>query len=200
LADEVAGPMSFGIAHAMRGWALTRLERDAEGVAELERAFADELHASRVFAAMIGALLAEVHVRKGRRKVARNVLDQAQSLAATMPMYLYEPELMRVEAEWARLDGHDDDARRLLRQAISTARKHGSWALALRSALALAHSASAEHDADLALVADLYDRLPPENDTDYARKARALLGRGLYPGQTTVKAPPRARRSNQPTS
>jgi hypothetical protein len=86
---------------------------------------------------------------------------------------------MRVEAEWLRLDGREDDARRLLLRAISTARKHGSLALAFRSALVLARSPSAERDADLTLLGDLCERLPPENDTDYGREARALLGGGV---------------------
>ena len=160
----------------MRGWALSRLGRDEEGVAELERAFADELRASHIWAAMIGALLAEVHLRHGRLGVARDLLDQTRAITESMPTYVYEPELMRVEAEWLRLDGREDDARRLLLRAISTARKHGSWALALRSALVLARSPSADHDADLTLLGDLFERLPHENDTDYGREARALLG------------------------
>jgi len=176
--DEVAHPQFFGIAHAMRGWALVKLGREEEGVAELKRAFADELRASHIWAAMIGALLAEVHLQSGRRDLARNLLDQTQALTESMPMYLYEPELLRVEAEWLRLEGRDEDARRLLLRAVSTARQHGTWAFALRSALALA-SASTERDVDLELVAELSDRLPPDNDTDYAREARALLGRGI---------------------
>jgi DNA-binding SARP family transcriptional activator len=179
LEDEVAHPQFFGIAHAMRGWALTRMGHDEEGVAELERALADELRASHIWAAMIGAILAEVHLRHGRRDVARELLDQTHSLVEVVPTYVYEPEVMRVEAEWLRVDGLEDDARRLLLRAISIARKHGSWALALRSALALARSPSAERDRDLRLLADLYERLPPENDTDYGREARALLGRGV---------------------
>jgi hypothetical protein len=31
--------------------------------------------------------------------------------------------------------------------------------------------------ADLRLLAELYERLPRENETDYGREARALLGR-----------------------
>ena len=178
LEAEVAHPQFFGIAHAMRGWALSRLGRHEEGVAELERAFADELRASHIWAAMIGALLAEVHLRHGRLGVARALLDQTQAITEPMPTYVYEPELMRVEAELLRLAGREDDARQLLLRAISTARKHGSWALALRSALALARSPSADHDADLTLLGDLFERLSPENDTDYGGEARALLGEG----------------------
>jgi len=152
--------------------------RDEEGVAELESALADELQSSDIWAAMIGALLAEVHLRHGRPKAARGILDYMLSLTESMPTYVYEPELLRVEAEWLRLDGREDDARRLLLRAISTARQHGSWALAVRSALALASSPSAERDADLTLLGDLCERLPPENDTDYGREARALLAGG----------------------
>jgi hypothetical protein len=90
---------------------------------------------------------------------------------------VYEPELMRVEAAWLRLDGREDDARRLLLGAISTAREQGSWALAVRSALALARSPSADR-ADLTLLGDLCEHLSPENDTGYGREARALLGGG----------------------
>ncbi len=176
LEEEVAHPQFFGIAHAMRGWALSRMGRDEEGVAELERALADELRASNIWAAMIGTLLAEVHLRHGRPDAARDVLDHMVSLTQSMPTYLYEPELRRVEAEWMRLDGREDDARRLLLRAISTAREQSSWALAIRSGLALARPRSASYKADLRLLADLYERLPPENDTDYGREAKALLG------------------------
>ena len=40
---EIVHPQFFGIAHAMRGWALSRIGRDEEGISELERAFAGEL-------------------------------------------------------------------------------------------------------------------------------------------------------------
>jgi DNA-binding SARP family transcriptional activator len=173
--DEVVHPQFFGIAHAMRGWALSRIGRDEEGVAELERALAEELQASDIWAAMIGGLLAELHLRHGRPEATRAVLDQTWSLTQSMPTYFYEPELLRVEAEWLRLDGREDEARRLLLRAISTAREHGSWALAVRSALALTRPPSAAHEADLRLLADVCERLPPENDTEYGREARDLL-------------------------
>ena len=179
LEREVVHPQFFGIAHAIRGWALSCLGRDGEGVAELERALRDELRASDVWAAMIGALLAEVHLRRGRREAARGVLDHLRSRTRSMPTYCYEPELLRVEGERLRLEGREENARRLLLQAISTARRHGSWALAVRSALALTRAPSAGHDADLRLLGDLVARLPPGNDTDYGREARALLGGGV---------------------
>jgi tetratricopeptide (TPR) repeat protein len=179
LEDEVAHPTFFGIAHAMRGWAFSRLGREEEGIAELARAFADELPASRVLAAMIGGVLAEVHLQHGQREAARGVLDQTQALTDSMPAYLYEPELMRVEAEWLRLSGREEEARGLLLRAISTAQKHGSRALAIRSALQLARSPSADHAADLRMLRDLWERLPPENDTDYGRETRTFLSESV---------------------
>jgi ATP/maltotriose-dependent transcriptional regulator MalT len=175
---EVVHPQFFGIAHAMRGWSLTRIGRNDEGVAELERALADELQSSAIWAAMIGALLAEAHLRQGRATTARRVLDDALSLTRPMTSYVFEPELLRIEAEWLRVAGRADDARRLLLGAISTARAHGSWALAIRSALALVRTRSAGRADDLKLLADLCERLPPDNATDYGREARALLGEG----------------------
>jgi DNA-binding SARP family transcriptional activator len=143
LEDEVVHPQFFGIARAMRGWALSCLGKRREGLADLERGLADELRASNIWAAMVGSLLAEDHLRQGRRKAARDVLDQVLSLTHSMPAYFYEPELLRVEAEWLRLAGQEADARRLLLQSIEIARQHGSWALAMRAALALAGSSSA---------------------------------------------------------
>jgi hypothetical protein len=95
-----------------------------------------------------------------------------------MPSYVFEPELLRIEAEWLCIGGREDDARRLLLRAISTAREHGSWALAIRSALALTRPRSAVRVGDLKLLCDLCERLPSDNATDYGREARARLGEG----------------------
>jgi len=179
LEDDVVQPQFFGIARTMRGWALSCLRREEEGVAELERALADELRASNIWAAVVGTLLAEVHLRRGRRDAARDALDHMVSLTRSMPRYFYEPELLRVEAEWLRSSGQEGHARRLLLRSIKTAREHGSWALAVRAALALARPPAAGDQADLRLLADLYERLPSDNDTDYGREAKALLGAGV---------------------
>jgi hypothetical protein len=40
--------------------------------------------------------------------------------------------------------------------------------------------------ADLRLLAELYEHLPRENDTDYGREARAFLGRDATPLPPTV--------------
>ena len=183
LEAEVVHPQFFGIAHAMRGWALVRVGRNEEGVAELERALADELQSSNIWAAMIGALLAEAHLRLGRPTAARDVLDDMLSLTRAMPSYVFEPELLRVEAEWLRAHEREDDGRRLLLRAISIACEHGSLALAVRSALALARPPSVARDADLEVLGDLCDRLPPDNATDYSREARALLAEGTAGAQ-----------------
>ena len=162
----------------MRGWALSCSGRHEEGVAELERGLADELRASDIWAAMVGTFLAEAHLRHRRPQAARAALDHVLSITRAMPTYFHEPELLRVEAELLRLAGREAEARRLLLQSIETARNHGSWALAVRAALALARPPWAGGEADLKMLGDLYERLPAENDTDYGREARALLGRG----------------------
>jgi DNA-binding SARP family transcriptional activator/tetratricopeptide (TPR) repeat protein len=182
-AGEVAYPMLFGVVHAMRGWALARRGRYGEGVAELEGALADQLStAAYAFAALTGIVLAEAHLRQDRRDAARAVLDDTCALTEPMRTYYFGPELLRVEAEWLRLAGREPEARQLLLRAISTARKHGSLALAVRAALALTDIPWAEQDADLKLLADLCERLPPENDTDYGREAKILLGRAVTTG------------------
>jgi tetratricopeptide (TPR) repeat protein len=175
LEEQVAHPQFFAIAHAMRGWALASTGRDEEGVAVLERALADELRASTIWAAMIGTLLSEIHLRQRRPQAARALLDQVESLTASMPAYYYQPEVLRVEAEWQHMAGRHAEARRLLTASVRIARRHGAWALAVRSALALARSDSTDREADMMLVRDLYQQLPIDNDTDYGRAARALV-------------------------
>ncbi len=186
LEREIVHPQFFGVAHAMRGWALARLGDEEEGIAELERAFADELRASHIWAAMIGGLLAEVRLRRGQSDLARDLLVRTRTLTASMPGYFFEPELLRVEAEWLQLDGQEADAREVLLKSIQAARLHGSWAFAVRSALVLARLPATQDEGDLRLLAELYERLPRENDTDYGREARAFLGRDATPLPPTV--------------
>jgi class 3 adenylate cyclase/tetratricopeptide (TPR) repeat protein len=175
LEERVAHPQFFAIAHAMRGWALASTGRDAEGVNELERALTDELRASTIWAVMVATMLAEIHLRRGRREAARTLLDQARSLTESMPTYYYEPELLRVESAWLSLAGRRADARQRLVASIGIARQHGSLALAVRSALALVQTDSAQREADLKLLQVLCAQLPRDNDADYARDARARI-------------------------
>jgi DNA-binding SARP family transcriptional activator/tetratricopeptide (TPR) repeat protein len=178
LEGEVVHPVFFGIAHAMRGWALTRMGRHTEGIEELQKALADQVHvANHINAVIIGAILAEAHLRHERPDAARSLIDQIRPLAESMHTCTFEPELLRVEAEWLRRAGREADARRLLLQATETAQEQGSWALAVRAAVDLTRTSSAKREADLRLLGDLFDRLPAENDTDYARNAKALLPR-----------------------
>jgi DNA-binding SARP family transcriptional activator len=177
LEDEVVHPLWFGHAHAARGWALSRIGRDEEGVGELESVLARHLQmANHITAVLDGALLAEAHLRCNRRDAARAVIDEMRPLADSMRTYVFEPELLRVEAEWFRLEGAEAEARRLLLRAIDTAREQESWALAVPAAVQLARTSSAEREADLKLLGDLCERLPPENDAGYGREAKALLG------------------------
>lgn len=139
-------------------------------------ALADELRASEIWSALIAALLAEVPLHQGRDRAARGSLDQLRSLTESKPPCLFEPEFLRVEAQWLVRAGQEDEARRLLLQAIATAQEHGSLALAIRAALALARASSAEHGADLTLLSELCASLPAENDTDYRRDAESFVG------------------------
>jgi class 3 adenylate cyclase/tetratricopeptide (TPR) repeat protein len=179
-AGELAYPVLFGIVRAMRVWALSCRGRYEGGTAELEEALAEDLHmANNTLAVVIGTILAEVHLREGRREAARAVLDDARALTNSMRTYFYESELLRVEAQWLNFAGRNAEARQVLLRAIRRAQAQGSLALAVRAAVELARSPSAEHENDLQLLADLCQRLPPEDDTVYGREAKALLGQSF---------------------
>ena len=179
LEQEVAHPYFFGIVHTMRGWALSELGRHEESVSELEVALADELRASNIWASLIAAFLAEVHMRTGRHEAAKRALDQMRSLTASKPSSLFEPDVLRIEAQWLAGLGDDDGATQLLLRAIATADEHGSPVLAIRAASALVQAASGrnarEQQGDLRLLRDLCARLPSENDTEYRRAAERLI-------------------------
>jgi hypothetical protein len=178
LQDEVVHPMFFGIARGVHGWAVACQAGGEEGILELESALAQELRmAANVFAAMIGALLAEAHLQHRRLEPARAVLAEMNSLVQAMGTYFYEPELLRMEAAWLRVAGDEADARRLLHRAIATAREHGSWSFAVRAAAELARTPSTQHEADLMVLDEACEHLAADNDTNYNREARTLLGR-----------------------
>jgi hypothetical protein len=128
-----------------------------------------------MWSAMIGVLLAEIYLDEGRPAAARDLLDRMRPLVEPIGGYFYAPELLRVEAEWLRQARQEADARKVLLQSIQTARQHGSWALAVRSAVALLRAPSADREADLKLLGDVQQCLAVDNDTDYGRAAGALL-------------------------
>jgi DNA-binding SARP family transcriptional activator/class 3 adenylate cyclase/tetratricopeptide (TPR) repeat protein len=178
LEGEVVHPLWFGQARAARGWALSCIGRDSEGVGELERVLAIHLGmACQITAVLDAALLAEAHLRGGRLDAARAVAREMRPNADAMRTYTFEPDLLRVEAQCSHLEGSDADARRLYLRAIEMARSQGSWALATRSAVQLARTSPTEHEPNFVLLRDLREHLPPDNDTDYGREADALLGR-----------------------
>ena len=172
---EVVQPQFFGIAHAMRGWALARMGRYEEGVAELERALADELRSSDIWAAMVGGLLAEVHVSQGhpaastarpRRCEGDHAGDPVVRLRAGAP-----PDRGRVAAR-GRSRGRRPPA-----PASSGRNGPRPDVVGPGSPLgACARTAAADaRAADLELLAELCERLPADNATDYRREAGALL-------------------------
>jgi tetratricopeptide (TPR) repeat protein len=163
LEGEVVHPVFFSIAHAMRGWTLSQMGRHVDAIEELQRALADQRRVvNNVNGVIIDAILAEAYLCAERPDSARSLLDEMRPLAESMETCTFEPELLRVEAEWLRLAGQEHDARQLLHRTIRTAREHGSLALALRAAVQLARKPSAQRDSDLDRLEDLCNRLPPE--------------------------------------
>jgi hypothetical protein len=82
---EVVHPQFFGIAHAMRGWALVRMGRTEDGVAELERALADELRSSDIWAAMTCALRSALALARLRSTACAADLKLLGDLCTRLP-------------------------------------------------------------------------------------------------------------------
>jgi tetratricopeptide (TPR) repeat protein len=177
LEAEVDAPHFFAVARAIRGWALSSLGRYGEGVAELEAALAKQgAAASDGFAAMTSTFLAEAHLRHRRRDRARPAVHQMVSRSNAIGRYVYTPEILRVEGEWLVLERRTDEAQRMLRQAVDTAREQGACVMALRAAVALARIPSGERASNLQQLAEVVNCVPAECRSRELHEARALLG------------------------
>ena len=134
LEGEVVHPQFFGIAHAMRGWALSRARAGRGGRRRAREGARGRAPGQR----HLGG-----HDRRAPRRgppAPRSTRKQPETCSTrcgrspqSMPAYFYEPELLRVEAEWLRLAGREEDASRLLLRAIpprgSTGRGLSQFAL-----------------------------------------------------------------------
>jgi hypothetical protein len=89
-----------------------------------------------------------------------------------MPAYLYEPELLRVEAEWLRVRSRDGESRRLLSGA--------AWfvGFGVSSALALTHLPSAACAADLRLLDERSATTARQSSTSFACGGRGFVHLG----------------------
>lgn len=130
----------------LRGWAIGKLGRLSEGVAEIEQGLADYRATGAELIRPYGLmLLAETLAAKGDAHHALKLLDEALVITASNRTRFCEPELLRLRGEFLlALDSKDKAAVNHFLKAIDLARELGAHALELRALLSLI-SASPDH-------------------------------------------------------
>lgn len=124
----------------LRGWAIGRLGRLQEGVAEIEQGLADYRATGAELMRPHGLMLfAETVAAAGDPQHALNLLDEAAIIVSTNKTLFYEPELHRFRGEFLlALNRKNPKAVDHFRKAADLARELGAQALELRAVLSLA--------------------------------------------------------------
>lgn len=185
LAYSATYELPFWMPNALqvRGWALVELGRADEGMAEWRRG-TELWNRVRGAAGRTGydALLAEAHLRAGRLRAAREVLDRSNALVETSGERYFEAEIRRIEAALVLAEGSDRgrasagakrSAERLLREALGVAHGQGALAFELRAATALARLRP--DDESRARLTRLVGSFPERADSLDLQEARGVL-------------------------
>jgi class 3 adenylate cyclase/predicted ATPase len=130
----------------LRGWAIARLGKLQEGVAEIEQGLADYGATGAELMRPYGLILfAETVAAAGDPQRALILLDEAASITSTNQTLFCEPELHRLRGEFLLiLDHKDPNALDHFRRAINLAHDFGATALELRAMLSLALASSGQ--------------------------------------------------------
>jgi predicted ATPase len=169
----------------LRGWAIGRLGRLQEGVAEIEQGLAD-YHATgagliRPYGLM---LLAETVAAAGDPQRALKLLDEAIGITSVNKTFFCEPELHRLRGELLlAAGGNVSQAIDHIQRAVDRAHEMGALALELRATLSLASAARDNgREAALERLSELHDKIAEGFGTsDLIATARLLnltIGQG----------------------
>ncbi|MBS7543810.1 ATP-binding protein [Ancylobacter oerskovii] len=135
-----------------------RAKRQEPGAAAEMRVRLEELMAARFLlrAPMHFSMVAEALLASGAREEARELIEEAHSMACIQCAEWCMPEILRISGLIELRSGNAGEAERLLRLAIGKAREIGALTLELRAAFAL--SAKLETDGHVADAYELLDR------------------------------------------
>jgi predicted ATPase len=164
----------------LRGWAIARLGRSAEGIERIKEGLA----ASGLAGAALNlpyflTLLAEALSQANRVDEALNALKDALLTAERNEDRHYESGIYRLRGELLlRRDGPNSaEARQSLNCAVAIARKQGARSLELRATTSLVRLLvkQGRRDEAHAMLAKIYNWFTEGFDTADLREARALL-------------------------
>jgi class 3 adenylate cyclase/predicted ATPase len=150
LGDTYRFPYWAAWGRMLRGWAIAKLGKLQEGVAEIEQGLADYGATGAELMRPYGLMLfAETVAAAGDPQRALILLDEAASITSINKTLFCEPELHRLRGEFLlTLDRKDLKALDHFRRAVDLAHEFGATALELRAMLSLALASSGQERAD----------------------------------------------------
>jgi hypothetical protein len=138
--------------------------------------------------AILRTLYAETLLRQGRTERVLSFISAALDEAKRKGQWFTLPEYLRVQGEAAASQGGQtaiDNALRSLREGLELARRQGSLAWQLRSAMSLARLSPEPSNTAFDDLATTYAQFADGHDTDDLKAARTLLA--VRQGRNTVR-------------
>lgn len=179
IAEEHGFAVELGLARLLYGWSLTDAGEVENGMAAMQRAWADLSTTNvRVGAPLMISVLASGQANAGRIEDALSSLELALELSKRQKNPSWDPELLRMKGELlARCEASGVEAEGLFRAAIDLAHAQGSRMLELRAATSLGRVLRGRGAASAAraLVSPLYAAFTEGLDTQDLQEAKALL-------------------------
>jgi TOMM system kinase/cyclase fusion protein len=179
LSTEQGMPVPLAMGTILRGWALVKQGRGAEGLAQIchglaaYRATGMAIHQPHVL-----ALLAEAYGDMKRAKAGLTVLDEALAVVESTGERYWEAELHRLKGTLllARSAEHQAEAEACFHQALAIAHHQQAKSLELRAAMSLARlwQRQGKRDAARELLAEVYGWFTEGFDTADLQDAKAL--------------------------
>jgi len=173
-------PVWEALGVAWRGWALTRIGRVDEGIAQI-REGADPYGATgqRVVSTQLLGLLSEGYLTAGRPELAIATVEEALEKATDTGEQYFEAELLRLKGNvLLKLSEHlQDKAMVCFSGAVDAARKQGAKSYQLRAAIDLAKILSAQNRRGEAResLSGIYGWFAEGFETSDYKAARSLL-------------------------
>jgi predicted ATPase len=176
LGHEHGLPFYQTIGSIMRGWALVKLGRVAEGLPELRQAMSRYRATSRVMIALLTTMLAEAELCAGLTQEGMDQLEAGDRDAVLRNQSFWRAGTLHLRGETLAAR-HDGTAEACLRAALELARDQQAKSLELRAATGLARLFQHQDRRDEAqeLLAPIHGWFTEGFDTPDLKDAAALL-------------------------
>jgi predicted ATPase len=169
----------LGISRWLRGWALSELGQEEDGIREIAEGIEGyRSTGGRLMLSWPLGLLAWAYGKIGQIEKAFSALAEAFEVVEQNGEHFYEAELLRLKGELLlKRPAPDEEPEACFRQAISVARRQSAktWQLRATTSLARLLAKQGKRAEARALLAEIYGWFTEGFDTSDLKEAKALL-------------------------